>query len=204
MPVSLNKGCRALTPEQTKQVIEFFRGKYKERNAACFVLGVVTGFRISELLSLKVYDVYDGKEIREYVTVQKKNMKGGKANKTGARTTLINDQAKPYLLAIIGDRDLKEPLFVSQKKGEEGKIRPLSRTSMYAVYRKVYDDMGLPTHGYGTHTTRKTFAVFCYHQFDKDIRKLQGAMGHSDVSTTAKYVPDDTDQLINVLKKPRF
>jgi len=204
MALSLNKGCHALTADQIKEALEFFRGKHADRNKACFMLGVCTGFRISELLSLKVYDVFDGKEIREYVTVHKKNMKGGKADKTGSRTTIINDDTKPYLLKIIGERDVKEPLFVSQKKGKGGALRPMSRTHMWTVYRQVYKDMGLRGFGWGTHTTRKSFAVFCYHQLDKDIRKLQGAMGHADVSTTAKYVPDDRDQLIAVLKKPRF
>jgi integrase len=51
------KGCRPLTAEEVELVQQSFGGVYAERDQALFLLGVKSGFRISELLSLRVGDV---------------------------------------------------------------------------------------------------------------------------------------------------
>src|SRR5687767_8066268 len=51
------KGCRALTEAEVALVQRSFGGTYAARDKALFLLGVKSGFRISELLSLRVADV---------------------------------------------------------------------------------------------------------------------------------------------------
>ena len=51
------KGCRALTADEVARVSKVFRGTYTGRDRALFILGIKTGFQISELLSLQVGDV---------------------------------------------------------------------------------------------------------------------------------------------------
>jgi integrase len=51
------KGCRPLTDEEVVLVQQSFGGIYAARDKALFLLGVKSGFRISELLSLQVGDV---------------------------------------------------------------------------------------------------------------------------------------------------
>jgi integrase len=52
------KGCRPLTDTEITEVLQSFAGRYALRDKALFVLGLLSGFRISELLSLRVQDVY--------------------------------------------------------------------------------------------------------------------------------------------------
>ena len=52
------KGCRALKSEEVMLISDSFYGKYERRNRALFLLGCKTELRISELLSLRVKDVY--------------------------------------------------------------------------------------------------------------------------------------------------
>ena len=52
------KGTRPLSNEEVSKVVMSFSGNFATRNCGLFVLGVSTGGRISELLSLKVGDVY--------------------------------------------------------------------------------------------------------------------------------------------------
>jgi len=56
------KGCRPLTDREVEQIAAAFSGRYEARNRALFLLGVKTGFRISEMLSLEVRDVSPGAE----------------------------------------------------------------------------------------------------------------------------------------------
>ena len=51
------KGTRPLDNNEIHQVSESFDGTFETRNRALFLLGVSTGGRISELLSLVIGDV---------------------------------------------------------------------------------------------------------------------------------------------------
>lgn len=52
------KGTRPLDNTEIRKVSEAFRGIFAVRNRSLFMLGVSVGGRISELLGLKVSDVW--------------------------------------------------------------------------------------------------------------------------------------------------
>ena len=52
------KGTRPLDNDEIRRVSTCFTGTYQVRNRGLFMLGVSTGGRISELLSLEIGDVY--------------------------------------------------------------------------------------------------------------------------------------------------
>ena len=52
------KGTRPLDNDEIRRVSTCFTGTFATRNRGLFMLGVSTGGRISELLSLRVGDVY--------------------------------------------------------------------------------------------------------------------------------------------------
>ena len=52
------KGTRPLDNDEIRRVSACFTGTFATRNRGLFMLGVSTGGRISELLSLRVADVY--------------------------------------------------------------------------------------------------------------------------------------------------
>jgi len=51
-------GSRPLTELEIQNILQSFTGKYSLRNRTLFLLGLNTGARISELLSLDVGDVW--------------------------------------------------------------------------------------------------------------------------------------------------
>ncbi len=69
-------GCRPLTDDEVEQVMQSFGGRFATRDSALFLLGIYTGFRITELLSLRLHDVYQHQEVLSRVTVPRRNMKG--------------------------------------------------------------------------------------------------------------------------------
>jgi integrase len=87
------KGCRPLTDTEVALVQASFGGKYAARDRALFVLGVKSGFRISELLSLQVGDIYQHGRVVDRVTVQRRHMK----QKREGRTVLLHPDAKAAL-----------------------------------------------------------------------------------------------------------
>ena len=57
------KGTRPLDNNEIQLVSACFSGTYEVRNRGLFLLGVSTGGRISELLSLRIADVFQNEKI---------------------------------------------------------------------------------------------------------------------------------------------
>jgi integrase len=79
------KGSRPLSDDEVARVGKSFKGLYAKRNKALFVLGVRTGFRISELLDLRVKDTWRHERVVDHLTVHRSAMKGGKAAESKPR-----------------------------------------------------------------------------------------------------------------------
>ena len=56
------KGTRPLDNDEIRLVSACFTGAFEVRNRGLFMLGVSTGGRISELLSLQIADVYQNQK----------------------------------------------------------------------------------------------------------------------------------------------
>ena len=59
------KGTRPLDNNEIRLVSACFSGTFEARNRGLFMLGVSTGGRISELLSLTIADVYQNRRVRQ-------------------------------------------------------------------------------------------------------------------------------------------
>lgn len=78
-------GCRPLTTMGLARLMDEMKGKYALRNRALVVVGVRTGFRIAELLSLRIGDVVrEGKWLTR-ISVARREMKGGSAGASPSR-----------------------------------------------------------------------------------------------------------------------
>lgn len=70
------RGMRSLTDNEIEQVKRCFLGAFAARDYALFILGIKSGFRSSEILSLKLGDVFYNGKIQDRVYVRRKHMKG--------------------------------------------------------------------------------------------------------------------------------
>lgn len=188
------KGCRPLTDDELRRVLERLDGHtHALRDRALIILGTRSGFRISELLSLRVCDVRDGR-----VCVARKKMKGQKE----ARTVLLHREAQAALDARIGElarqgySDSETFIFRSRQGGN----RPINRRTAWEMLTQAYRQCGL-VGKIGTHGMRKTFAKDMYRKLGKDIIKLQLAMGHAEVTSTAKYVGAEAQEIDDAILK---
>lgn len=177
------RGTRPLTDQEYHEVLTHIRGKNSYRTRALFILGCKSGFRISEMLSLTVGDVWQKGKMVARVTVRRSSMKG----KNESRTILLHPEASEALQWLIEENKLfdkpKSFIFLSQKGGN----KPISRIQAFRDLAKVFEVIGLEGK-LGTHCMRKTFANKMYDRLGHDLIKLQKAMGHKNVNSTAQYL----------------
>lgn len=167
-------------PIRNKDTIERVKNILKAKNYRdflLFVIGTNTGFRISDLLKLKVIDVKDKThiEIREEKT--------NKSNRI-----VINDYLKQCLDKHIKDMQNDDYLFHSRK----GINQPMTRTQAYRIINSACSNAGIMDK-IGTHTLRKTFGYHHYQQF-KDVAILQHIFNHSAPSVTLRYIGINDDE----------
>ena len=183
-------GSRPLDNDEIGNVIKAFSGTYAARDRALFVLGIKSGFRISEMLSLEVSDVWRDGKVVEAVSVAGKQMKG----KPAARRVPLNQEAARAIqewLEIMGTHRPEALLLESQRKG-----KAISRVQAYRILERAYDEAGLRGK-LGTHAMRKTFAHRVYEVLEHDLVKTQRALGHKNINSTVSYLGFGADAEVN-------
>jgi len=107
----------------------------KARDTALITLGLKTGFRISELLSLAVGDISQHGQMVDRVAVARRSMKGKRAG----RSVPLHPQAKEALAAWLevyrerhGELMPSLPLFVSRQRNTDGALQPIGRHTAWA------------------------------------------------------------------------
>ena len=153
-----------------------------KRNLLLFNLGINSGLRVSDILALDIKDV-KGKtfiELREQKTNKYKQFP-------------INEKIQSDIKEFIQNRNINEPLFLSQKDNR------LSRVQAYKILRKAAKEVGIEVH-IGTHSLRKTFGYHHYKQFD-DIVLLQKIFNHSSPSVTLRYIGLEQETINESYKK---
>ena len=180
------KGTRPLDNDEIRSVSTCFAGTYQVRNRGLFILGVSTGGRISELLSLRVGDVYQNRKPVSDLLYSKSIVKGGEVSRSvpvnadGRRSIdeLVNWHRRHY-----GSIASKRPLFPSRHKS--GTV-PMHRQTAHAILKTAFIEAGLNGH-IATHSLRKSFAQRLYDKTG-DIYMVQELLGHKNISTTQKYL----------------
>lgn len=173
-------GCRPLTDAEVELVSRSFGGRYAVRDKALFLLGVYTGFRISELLSIRVGDVWHQGTMRHVLRVARQHMKGQREGRVAALNEKVRVVLAQWIAAMPQPYDAQTPLFRSQKGGK------LGRGQAWKILRDAYaaNDLEGPL---GSHTMRKTTARRLYDQ-TQNVLLIQRALGHQHLGTTEKYL----------------
>lgn len=181
------KGCRPLKPEEVSIVMDKLGNM---RDKVLVILGISTGFRISELLSLKVKDVYHNGKPLNRATVAKQNTKG----KIESRSVAINSRVQEYIALLVKEESLTEDmyLFGSRKGGA------IDRKHAWRILKEAFELSGL-TGKLATHTLRKTMAHNVYKASGKDIIKTQRALGHKSLNSTTAYLSADQEDIDSVM-----
>lgn len=184
-------GRRPLTQEEVRACADAFEGRYHVRDKCLFTLGVLAGFRIHEMLSLRVKDVIIRQQIRHTVEVRRQHMKG----KHEARRVYLAPAARRAILAQVKSLTWASPeTFLFKAQGDKNKSISYERARM--VLMDAMARVGA-IENVGTHTLRKTFADMMYDEFIAmrqrgehidPFMELSQALGHRDPKSTTHYI----------------
>lgn len=171
--------------ETIRECMEYL--KYKnERNLVMFSIGIYTGLRISDILQLRVKDVYC------------KNRISIKQKKTKTYIDIpINLQLKRILKEYCKDKAPYDYLI----KSREGVNKPITRVQAYNILKEMSEYFGIER--IGTHSMRKTAGFHMYKQ-SKDIGTIMKVLGHKEPSITLRYIGITEEDVNNTIRNLKY
>ncbi len=199
-------GTRAFSEDEQVKVLDALD---RLRDRVLLLLGLYTGFRITELLRLTVGDVWKSGAPVTVLTVQRQGLKGGAgvyARRVSGRSVPLNPAVRAALSTYLaqrfpdGDPVPDDPLFLSRKGGA------ISYVQAYRVIKAAAESAGV-TDRIGTHSMRKTFARSVYDGSGHDIVLTKEAVGHRSIATTSAYLSASAHQVaaaILAIRGPAF
>ena len=183
------KGCPPLSAKELRLALRHLRGRYKLRDRALLVLGVRTGMRISELLSLHIGQTFDGTAVLPRVYLQRSSTKG----KRHGASIALHPKAVAALRKWITSRgpvSADDWLFPSQRAPG----RAMGRHAAWHILHRAFIAAGVTVMA-GTHAMRKSFCANVHRALGGDLFRLAKAMRHSSPLTTLSYLSFKQDEI---------
>jgi len=183
---------QTLTNNEVNLILESIKLKSKNgyRNRAIVETLYGSGLRVSELINLKISDIYFNEDLIMIL---------GKGNKQ--RFVPMSYYSKKYIKKYISEvrnkkvikKKFNDYLFIN-KNGKN-----LSRVSIFNIVKDLMNFIKLKKN-ISPHTFRHSFATHILEN-GADLRSIQQMMGHENITTTEIYTHVDTRHLSKVLEK---
>lgn len=157
--------------------------RQSQRDLLLFVLGINTGIRVSDLLSLRISDVADGKEIKEFIYINDIHNGDDSKNSNEQKAYFLNNSVKKELRKYFSQHDFTECDFLFKSKKNN---QPITRQQAYRIINSAAKEAGIQGK-IGTHTLRKTFG---YHAYRKGIAIsiIMSIYNHHSSAETLRYL----------------
>ena len=153
--------------------------KKSQRDVLLFVFGINTGIRVSDLLALKVGDIWDGEGLKEFLYLRD-------SGQGEPCAYYLNGSVKLELKNYLETVDFKETDYLFKSKKND---QPITRQQAYRIINSAAREVGI-LGKIGTHTLRKTFG---YHAYRKGIAIsiIMEIYHHNTPSETLRYIGID-------------
>lgn len=173
-------------------MLKAYEGRHAARDKPLIVIGFSTGGRISELLSLKLGDVYQNDKPVETLHFKRQIVKG----KESSRSVPVNSDGVKAISELVnyhiekfGSIDVNRPCFPAQGKGNVS----ITRQRADQILKDVFVKAGL-NGNLATHSLRKSYAQRLYGE-TYDIYAVGEMLGHKNVNTTRDYLGVDIEKI---------
>lgn len=166
---------------KVKQMYNYLNGQ-DPKYGLIFKFGLNTGLRISDILPLKVKNIFnENMEFLDYLILSEK--------KTGKEKKIKINKALQKVLELNVKRQhlSAESFLFSSKKGGH-----LGRVQAYRVLKEAAEIIGLQN--FGTHSLRKTWGYWTYKMSKYNIGLIMDTFNHSSASITLRYIGVNQDQ----------
>jgi len=181
-----------LNVEEISQMISSIdvNEKFGQRNKTIIEILYGTGIRVSELIELKISNIFFKENIIRVV---------GKGDKE--RFVPIGMQAKKSVNDYINNKrnhqkieESSNDVLILSKDGKK-----LTRHMIFTLIKNISIKSGI-TKKISPHTFRHSFASHLLKN-GADLRTIQLILGHENITTTEIYTHLDSKHLLNVMKK---
>ena len=208
-------GTKTVHPYETySQIMDVLDGlldRREYRNFGLILLGLSTGLRISDLVALKVRDVYNLEkgEFKDVLDIYEK--KTGKRTVSEVDEVILSESAIHALTVTFNDSGWAlhpdDPVFRSKKMSKDGDWH-LTENAGWRIVKAATEKAGVPINA-GSHTLRKTFLNIA--NAVGSSSRLSGGSGlvltdvmvlarHSRLTTTLRYTSLMKSRLISLRK----
>ena len=175
----------SLTIEEVDKLLDIeLNTPFDYRNKAMLELMYGSGLRVSELISLTVYDIDFNNDI---IRIK------GKGSKE--RIVPINDVCKYYLKEYLDKRHLLLKKKQSDALFLNSKGTGISRQGFFKNLKEILKEKGLNP-DISPHSLRHSFATHLLNG-GADLRSIQMLLGHSDIATTRIYTHITNEKVKN-------
>jgi integrase/recombinase XerD len=201
LPKFNNKLPSILSIEDIKILLDFCNQDLSPegiRLCAMIHLIYASGLRVSELVSLKLTDIFSGYKNLEARSTFLVKGKGGKE-----RLVVINDKARLAIEEYLKIRDVfcknKSPLSKIYFFSSISSAGHMTRQNFSGLLKQISIKAELDPNNISPHILRHSFASHLLEN-GADLRVIQELLGHSDISTTQIYTHVQTKHLKQTLQ----
>lgn len=172
---------------QIYDIQDYLRAK-SERDYVLFVLGIMTGYRAGDLVSLKVRDVREALRRGRFVIMEgkKKNSKNIREKNRKEREAEILPELEKILKKYIKNKKDYEYMFPSRRRGKHIEVKRVT-----AILKEAAQFFGLEN--ITAHSMRKTYAYTVYVNSGNDFLAVKEMLGHSSIEETKVYLGLDRE-----------
>lgn len=164
---------RALTNgDEVAQFLDSLQRTQNYKFHMLAVVGIYTGFRLSDLLRLTYGDFSASKS--SLVLREQKTRK--------MRQTVIQEPLRAFVLEVKRRYKHKNSDLMFPGRNPD---KPMNRTTAFRHLKAAADECGLKR--IAPHSLRKTYAVDAYRAFEGDIKKVSELMNHQYTDTTLNH-----------------
>jgi integrase/recombinase XerD len=158
-----------------EEVVRFLEAVPGLRSRAALTTAYAAGLRVSEVVALKTRDIES-----QRMVIRIERGKGG-----GERYAMLSTQLLRILRTYWRLARPQHWLFPGHDP-----VHPINQTVLHAACRSARQAAGLAKH-VTVHTLRHSFATHLL-ESGTDVRVIQVLLGHSNLSTTARYTQVST------------
>lgn len=166
------------------EVAAIIKSMKNKKHKTMLMLAYSAGLRVSEVVSLKTYDI-DSKRMTIFISQAK-----GKKDRVASLSPVLLVMLREYALQYKPDK--RGYLFEGSNKGS-----PYSTRSLQEVIQLAKNKAGILKPG-SIHSLRHSFAT---HLIEKgtDVTMIQKLLGHNDIKTTLRYLHTSNKDLLKII-----
>ena len=175
-----------------KEIKDIFKLLATPRDKAMFALGIYTGLRVSEIVTLRANQLFtEAGNVRHVLKVKRKKKKN-----TVYSDIPVHEKLKKILADYYDQGKFETWLFPSEASASGH----LTRAAAHNILTKAFEPLGLDDAS--THSMRRT-CLTLMSRAGVPLRTIQEISGHASLSDLQAYLdvdPDDKRRAINLLR----